>query len=117
MATSPGSSIAQWQRLKKPLATVRPIPIYGCKCSDIDHNLRTVTQLLQLGWLRERQIGRPPLEAGRCRCRPDRRRRDWCRSLPATIAKSCPSLKTEYREELLAQGLAVEKSDHRRPRL
>jgi hypothetical protein len=26
MATSRGSSIAQWQRLKKPRATVRPIP-------------------------------------------------------------------------------------------
>src|SRR5262245_47274474 len=38
MATSRGSSIAQWQRLKKPRATIRPIPIQGCKCSDIDHN-------------------------------------------------------------------------------
>jgi len=33
MATSRGSSIAQWQRLKKPRATVWPIPIHRCKCS------------------------------------------------------------------------------------
>jgi hypothetical protein len=52
MATSRGSFIAQWQRLKKPPSdsSTNLIPIHGCKCSDINHNLRTVTQLLQRNW-------------------------------------------------------------------
>jgi hypothetical protein len=43
MMPEPGiSPVADYGELRNP------IPIHGCNCSDIDHNLAIVTQLLQL---------------------------------------------------------------------
>jgi hypothetical protein len=54
MATSRGSFIAQWQRLKKPPSdsSTNLIPIHGCKCSDIDHNAKNCYSIVttQMVW-------------------------------------------------------------------